>query len=94
MIKEPDYVADVEKYQADPDGFMEEEVPAETPKTPKTKRVTVADDTATAEDLEGFEVVGRDGKAVAFTPESILKSKCFCIWRSSNKYRLENHCRE
>jgi translation initiation factor 3 subunit C len=76
LIKEPAYSPDLEKYHADADAFMKEEVVAieEVTKKPKTKRTTFEGPAADADDLEGFQSVGRDGKALAFTPESILKN--------------------
>ncbi len=76
MVKEPPYAQDVEKYQADPDVFMREDVQeAGTTTKSKPKRATVDETADGIDDNEGFEMVGRDGKALAFTPESILKSK-------------------
>jgi translation initiation factor 3 subunit C len=77
LVKEEPYIHDVEKYRADPDGFMKEIILDTTP-VAKTKKKTVefVDNAADGDD-EGFETVGRDGKALAYTPESILKSKLF-----------------
>lgn len=75
LVKEEPYNHDVEKYRADPEGFMKEIIPDAT-QVVKTKKKTVefVDHAADGDD-EGFETVGRDGKALAYTPESILKSK-------------------
>jgi hypothetical protein len=76
MVKEEPYVQDVQKYHADPDGFMKEEVIQEKPAgKAKAKKTTFQDVDAAQFDDTGFETVGRDGKALAYTPESILKSK-------------------
>ena len=70
------YVAQIQKYQEDKDAFMEEsedEGPAQVaPKERKTK-VQRIDDLEAAIDEEGFATVGRGGKALVYTPESILK---------------------
>lgn len=63
-----DYVADLEKYREDRDGYMmsdeeEEVVAAEIPFA----------DGAEPGDDEGFETVGRGGKTLQYTPESIFK---------------------
>lgn len=69
-----DYAAEIDKYRADKDEYMmeeeEEEVqPVEKIKKPKiqyTDGIDVGDD-------EGFATVGRGGKALQYTAESILK---------------------
>jgi translation initiation factor 3 subunit C len=78
LVKEEPYNHDVEKFRADPEGFMKEVIPdaAQVAKPKKKKAVDFVDDTAGGDD-EGFETVGRDGKALAYTPESILKSTFF-----------------
>jgi translation initiation factor 3 subunit C len=77
LTKDEPFAKDVEKYRSDPEAFMKTEAAAETIATPKRKARKIAfdliDNTAGPDD-EGFEVVGRDGKAMAYTPESILKS--------------------
>jgi translation initiation factor 3 subunit C len=69
-----DYANEIDKYREDKGGYMmsdeEEEVaPIEKPK--KTKAVYV--DGIDAGDDEGFSTVGRGGKTLQYTPESILK---------------------
>lgn len=69
-----DFVKEIEAYREDKDAYMESEdeeevVPAE--KT-KTKNRTIA--TAEEGDDEGFSTVGRGGKTLQYTPESILKN--------------------
>lgn len=63
-----DYVADLEKYREDRDGYMmsdeEEEVVA--------VENSFADGAEPGDD-EGFETVGRGGKTLQYTPESIFK---------------------
>lgn len=63
-----DYVADLEKYREDRDGYMmsdeEEEVVA--------VEISFADGAEPGDD-EGFETVGRGGKTLQYTPESIFK---------------------
>ena len=70
------YTAQIQKYQEDKDAFMEEsedEGPAvAAPKERKTK-IQRIDDLEAAIDEEGFATVGRGGKALVYTPESILK---------------------
>ena len=69
-----DYAKDIEAYRADKDAFMREEAVEEKPKTKKksapaaVSALTVAD-----ADDDGFTVVDGRGKAVQYTPESILK---------------------
>lgn len=70
------YITQIQKYQEDKDAFMEEsedEGPAQVaPKERKTK-IQRIDDLEAAIDEEGFATVGRGGKALVYTPESILK---------------------
>ncbi|KAK0623659.1 eukaryotic translation initiation factor 3 subunit 8 N-terminus-domain-containing protein [Immersiella caudata] len=69
-----DYQEQIDAYRKDSDAFMEsdeEEVPV--PKKvakPKFEAFTAADED---EDASGFETVGKGGKALQFTPESIFK---------------------
>ncbi|KAK7191164.1 Translation initiation factor 3 subunit c [Paraphaeosphaeria sporulosa] len=70
-----EYAKDVDAYRADKDAFMREEVIEEKPKTKKKSASTPAlsaQDIADADD-DGFTVVDGRGKAVQYTPESILK---------------------
>ncbi|TKA61823.1 Eukaryotic translation initiation factor 3 subunit C [Cryomyces minteri] len=69
-----DYAKEIELYREDKDEYMKEDVPEETaPVSKKPKRTTLdIGDVAGAGD-EGFTMVGAGGKAVVYTPESILK---------------------
>lgn len=69
-----EYASEIDKYRADKTEYMmeeeEEEVqPVEKVKKPKTVSIEGID----AGDDEGFATVGRGGKALQYTPESILK---------------------
>ncbi|PBP17569.1 eukaryotic translation initiation factor 3 subunit [Diplocarpon rosae] len=69
-----DYQKDIDSYRADKDAFMEsdeEEEPAPKPKKPKA--VSGVPQAAFEEDDEGFSTVGKGGRTLQFTPESILK---------------------
>ena len=69
-----DHATEIEKYRADKEEYMmseedEEVQPVEKTKKPKavyTDGIDIGDD-------EGFSTVGRGGKALQYTPESILK---------------------
>jgi len=69
-----DYQDQLDAYRKDTDGFMEsdEEEPMPAPKVTKVRfdafKTTEEDD-----DAAGFETVGKGGKTLQFTPESILK---------------------
>ncbi|EAU37166.1 hypothetical protein ATEG_02204 [Aspergillus terreus NIH2624] len=73
-----EYATLIEKYRADKDGFMaggdEEPKPViSAPRISKVERVEApVAVTATADD-DGFATVGRGGKTLQYTPESILK---------------------
>ncbi|KAF2761179.1 eukaryotic translation initiation factor 3 subunit C [Pseudovirgaria hyperparasitica] len=70
-----EYTKDIESYRADPEEFMkEEEVEEEVvkPKKPKRSPLEIAEAVQGAED-DGFTMVGAGGKAMQYTPESILK---------------------
>lgn len=69
-----DYQKDIDAYRADKDAFMEsdeEEEPAPKPK--KVKPVSGVPQLALEDDDEGFSTVGKGGRTLMFTPESILK---------------------
>ncbi|KAK3679160.1 Translation initiation factor 3 subunit c [Recurvomyces mirabilis] len=69
-----EYTADLELYRKDADEFMKEDVVEEVapaPKKPKSKLLQ-GDQTLDAND-DGFTMVGAGGKAMVYTPESILK---------------------
>ncbi|KAI9044284.1 translation initiation factor eIF3 core subunit c [Aspergillus affinis] len=74
-----EYATQVEKYRANKDSYMEadEEVTkpaAAAPKPVKTKVERVeAPAAVSAADDDGFATVGRGGKTLQYTPESILK---------------------
>ncbi|TPR07151.1 Glutamine synthetase, catalytic domain family protein [Aspergillus niger] len=72
-----DYAVQIDKYRKDKDGFMEakEEVArpvAAAPRLTKIERIE-APALSTAGDDDGFATVGRGGKTLQYTPESILK---------------------
>jgi translation initiation factor 3 subunit C len=69
-----DYQKDVDAYRADKDAFMEsdeEEEVVVAPKPKKTKAVFVPE--VPVEDDQGFSTVGKGGRTLQFTPESIFK---------------------
>ncbi|KAH8594710.1 eukaryotic translation initiation factor 3 subunit C [Bisporella sp. PMI_857] len=70
-----DFQKDIDEYREDKGGFLlesdEEEVPA--PKVKKTKTATGIPVLALDDDDEGFSTVGKGGRTLQFTPESILK---------------------
>ena len=69
-----EYTADLEAYRKDPEEFMKEDVVEETaPAAKKPKKKLVDLDTAGDANDEGFTMVGAGGKAMVYTPESILK---------------------
>jgi translation initiation factor 3 subunit C len=69
-----DYQEQIDAYRKDSDAFMEsDEEEAPVPKKvakPKFEAFTTAEED---EDAAGFETVGKGGKALQFTPESIFK---------------------
>lgn len=70
-----DYSKDIDAYRADKEAFMREEVANEAASAPKKSKRTVVDlgEVITGADEEGFTIVGAGGRAVQYTPESILK---------------------
>lgn len=70
-----DYVTEIDKYRADKDGFMEseDEEPLEVEQKTRKNKVQRLDALEASIDEEGFATVGRGGKALVYTPESILK---------------------
>lgn len=70
-----DYAKDIDAYRANKDEFMREEEVEETPKEKKKKSKVVPLDAGAVADAddEGFTMVGAGGRAVQYTPESILK---------------------
>jgi translation initiation factor 3 subunit C len=74
LTREDAYAKDVEAYRTDQDEFMKEEVVVAAPAPKPRKTVNLAlGEVFTDADTEGFEVVGPGGKALVYTPESILK---------------------
>ena len=69
-----DYQKDIDAYKADKDAFMESEEEEEVvvPKLKKPKAIPGAD-LNLDEDEKGFSRVGKGGRTLQFTPESILK---------------------
>lgn len=70
-----DYTKEIEEYRADKFEYMmsdeeEETAPVEKPK--KSRSATYADPMDAGDD-EGFSTVGKGGKTLQYTPESILK---------------------
>lgn len=71
-----DYAKDIEAYRANEDEFLREQRPEEQKKpVKKIKKTTLDFGAAAVEDAdeEGFTMVGAGGRAVLYTPESILK---------------------
>ncbi|KAK8115215.1 eukaryotic translation initiation factor 3 subunit 8 protein [Apiospora kogelbergensis] len=71
-----DYQDQVDSFRKDEDAFMESEDEAPTPKVKKSKPTDLyLDETTAAEaaDDDGFVTLGKGGKVLQFTPESILK---------------------
>jgi translation initiation factor 3 subunit C len=70
-----EYQKDIDSYRADKDAFMEsddeEEVVVSKPK--KSKTTSGVPDVTLDDDDEGFSTVGKGGRTLQFTPESILK---------------------
>ncbi|KAF2843096.1 hypothetical protein M501DRAFT_925778 [Patellaria atrata CBS 101060] len=70
-----DYAKEIDQYRADKDGFMEEEIVEEiAPIAKKVKRpISEIGQSIVGADDDGFTMVGAGGKAMQYTPESILK---------------------
>ncbi|PNS13809.1 Eukaryotic translation initiation factor 3 subunit C [Sphaceloma murrayae] len=70
-----EYESDLKAYRDDPDDFMKEELVQETVAAPKKskQRVTLDLEQDATGDDGGFTMVGAGGKAMTYTPESILK---------------------
>ena len=72
-----EYATQIDKYRNDKDGYMEAEEEARpvpvAPRISKAERPEVPV-TAAPVSEEGFSTVGRGGKALQYTPESILKN--------------------
>ena len=69
-----DYEKDIAAYRDNEESFMKEDL-VEDPRAAKTKKREVLDSgsAAVTADDEGFTMVGAGGKAMVYTPESILK---------------------
>lgn len=68
-----DYQKEIDTYKEDKDAFMEsEEEEVVVPKVKKPKVISGGIDAAFDDD-EGFSTVGKGGRTLQFTPESILK---------------------
>ena len=70
-----EYAKDIDAYRADKDAFMREEVVEAAPKKEKKKASTpqLSAQAIADADEDGFTMVDARGKAVQYTPESILK---------------------
>lgn len=66
-----DYATEIDKYRENKDGYVEEDEEKETIVIEKPQPVRVLD--TLAADDEGFSTVGRGGRTLQHTPESILK---------------------
>ncbi|KAH6684262.1 putative eukaryotic translation initiation factor 3 subunit C [Halenospora varia] len=67
-----DFQKDIDAYKADKDTFMESDEEEEVV-VPKTKTKSAPTPTFDIGDDEGFSTVGKGGRTLQFTPESILK---------------------
>ena len=69
-----DYAAEIEAYRKDPEDYMKEEVVEEAePAAPRRQRRAMVNENALDAGDDGFTMVGAGGKAMVYTPESILK---------------------
>jgi translation initiation factor 3 subunit C len=68
-----DYQKEIDAFRADKDSFMESEEEEEAPAAKPKKAKAVAAVELAVEDDEGFSTVGKGGRTLQFTPESILK---------------------
>lgn len=70
-----DYQTDIEAYREDKDAFMTEDVVEEAPQPTRRPRTTDAIAGGSIEDVdgEGWEGIGRDGRPMRYSAESILK---------------------
>ncbi|KAF2147704.1 hypothetical protein K461DRAFT_263234 [Myriangium duriaei CBS 260.36] len=69
-----DFATDIEAYRADPDEYTKEEaVEQAAPATKKPKKTGFDASQDNLDDDGGFTMVGAGGKAMTYTPESILK---------------------
>jgi translation initiation factor 3 subunit C len=68
-----DYQKDIDAYKADKDVFMESESEEEIAPRPRRPGPASGDLNVAIDDDEGFSTVGKGGRTLQFTPESILK---------------------
>ncbi|KAF1987252.1 hypothetical protein K402DRAFT_331004 [Aulographum hederae CBS 113979] len=68
-----EFSKEVELYREDKDAYMEEEIVEEVVPTAKKPKKSLLLETPVDGDDEGFTMVGAGGKAMVYTPESILK---------------------
>ena len=69
-----DYATEIDAYRKDPDDFMKEDVIEEAaPAVKKPKKQTIVSSDVALDGDDGFTMVGAGGKAMVYTPESILK---------------------
>lgn len=71
-----EFETEINAYREDKEGYMAEEVPeqpATTTRRPRVRDVFADGENIQAADDSGWEGVGRDGKTLKFTAESILK---------------------
>ena len=71
-----DFTTEIEKYKENKDEYMEseeeeEEVPQQKERMTRVERINALD--AAIDNEEGFATVGRGGRTLQYTPESILK---------------------
>jgi translation initiation factor 3 subunit C len=67
-----EYQTQIDSYREDKDAFMESEEEEVKP-APKVKKVNIEPEAAADFDDEGFATVGKGGRALQYTPESIFK---------------------
>lgn len=71
-----EFQTQVDSYREDNDAYMESSEEEEVEKPVKAKKVKIADATSTADafgDDDGFATVGKGGRTLQYTPESIFK---------------------
>ena len=68
-----EFTTEIEAFRADPDEYMKEEIVEQPVATPKKKKTTFDISQDLSGDEGGFTIVGAGGRAVTYTPESILK---------------------
>ncbi|EPS99819.1 hypothetical protein FOMPIDRAFT_1123647 [Fomitopsis schrenkii] len=72
-----EHETEVKRFQADPEAFEREYTAAaapEAPAAPRTRRPRTDEDEEEGEEDDAFTTVGKGGKAMAFTAESIFKN--------------------